>query len=42
MIVTVGNYDKDQRDEWHVVEGVAREGIGVISHYRAQIDKRKK
>lgn len=41
LAVTVGNSSLDRRNEWHVVEGLAREGIGVTSLYRAQIDKRQ-
>lgn len=39
--VTIGNSVDDRKNEWHVVEGLGRKGIGVTSLYRSQIDERQ-
>ena len=38
--VTVGQTTVDRKNKWHVVEGLGREGIGIKSLYRAQVDIR--
>lgn len=37
--VTIGNSKADRSDQWHVVEGLGREGIGIESLYRAQVER---
>lgn len=39
--VTIGGSAVDRKNEWHVVEGLGREGIGISSLYRSQINERR-
>ena len=41
LAVTIGNSQADRSNQWHVVEGLGRKGIGVESLYRAQVNRRQ-
>ena len=39
--VTIGGSSVDRKNQWHVVEGLGRKGMGISSLYRSQINERR-